>query len=579
MKRQTVFLAGAVLAAACTLGGGFGGIAAFGADMVTTQQLDHAYSDAKDWLTYHHSYRDYNYSALDQINTRNIKNLEVAWIHSPGRSNKGLQGTPLVYDGILYYSGSYSRVFALDGATGQVLWSFFPELDEALIAKQTHSPMNRGIAISHGKVYVGTIDGRLIALDMKTGKKLWDTKLIDSQKLTIGFSGAPIAVKDMVIIGSQGGEWATRGGIFAVDAETGKPKWSFYPAGADDAARKTWGNDSWKVGGSGGWQPGTFDPATNTVWWATSNPAPWFDWAGGKWMTEGSRAGINLYSTSLVALDADTGKLKYYFQEIPHNEWDFDSSNGEIILLDRGGQNLIVHANKSGFVFVLKEASAKVVNVYRLTENSNFVRTIDPKTGKMIGTHWLVMGPNKDICPAVFGAIEWPSGSYDPKTGLYYRAVQENCNTLTVKKAAPVTEPMAQFYLDGGFDVYGPNHGKPWGHVEARDPVTGKAKFSIRFPEPVLASLLSTGGNLLFVPDTRGWLRAYDATTGKELWRHNDGAGHSGGIISYMAHGKQYIAVTVGWASLSGLGYAHTYGAPYTSMATDTGMLVVYTLK
>ena len=174
-----------------------------------------------DWLTYHGDYKSHHYSALDQINADNIKNLGVAWTHMPGRSTRGLQSMPLVADGVLYYSGSYSRVFALDGATGKPIWSFFPELDEELVSMQTHSPYNRGVALGDGKVFVGTVDGRLIALDMKTGKQVWDTKLINSKKLTVGFTGAPLVVKDMVIIGSQGGEWTSRGPIFGVDVKTG----------------------------------------------------------------------------------------------------------------------------------------------------------------------------------------------------------------------------------------------------------------------------------------------------------------------------------------------------------------------
>lgn len=170
---------------------------------------------------------------------------------------------------------------------------------------------------------------------------------------------------------------------------------------------------------------------------------------------------------------------------------------------------------------MLNRVDLSVVNVYRMTDNNNFA-TINPKTGAMENTRWQVAGPNKDICPAFLGAVDWPSGSYSPKTGLYYRAVQEICNTLTIKKTAPVTEPMVRFYIGGDFEPYGPNHGKPYGHIDARDPVTPKEKFSLKFAEPTLASILATGGNLLFVPDTRGWLDAYDETNGKELWKHSD---------------------------------------------------------
>src|SRR5262245_36618171 len=316
-----------------------------------------------DWLTYHGSYKSYHYSGLDQINTGNVKNLDVAWMHVPGRSTRGLQSFPLVADGVLYYSGSYSRVFALDGATGKLIWSFFPELDEELIAMQTHSPYNRGIAIGKGKVYVGTVDGRLIAIDMKTGKKVWDTKLVDSQKLTVGFTGAPLFVKDKVIIGSQGGEWPGRGPIFGVDAKTGKKVWEFLTVAGTDEAMKTWGNESWRTGGGGGWMPGTYDAETDTVWWGTANPAPLYDWGGTDWKTGGARPGDNLYTSSVIALNPDTGKLKFYHQELPHDAWDFDSAVGEFLAIDREGKKYYVHPNKGGFAFVYNRADAKVENV------------------------------------------------------------------------------------------------------------------------------------------------------------------------------------------------------------------------
>ena len=577
LKMTRGITAAVLLGGAAFIGGA--AVPAMAADMVTADQLNKADKNSKDWLSYRGSYLDYNYSGLAQINTANVKNLEVAWIHTPGRSKFGLQSTPLVADGVLYYTGSYSRVFALDGATGTVLWSFFPELDEALIAKQTHTPYNRGLAISNGKVYVGTVDGRLFGLDMKTGKKVWETKLIDSKKVTIGFTGAPLAVKDLVIIGGQGGEWPTRGSIFAVKADTGEKVWEFNPVAPDDKAKETWGNDSWKVGGGGAWQPGTYDPKTNTIWWGTSNPAPLFDWAGDKWQTDGARPGDNLYTSSVVALDADTGKLKFFHQEIPHDEWDFDSAVGEFLMIDRGGKPLVVHPNKSGYVFVYNRADASVANVWRATENSNFVKDIDPKTGALIGRTSEIEGDNKDICPSFTGALGWPSGSYSPKTGLFYRAVAEACMNLKVKKTTPILEPQAQLFVGAEFAVHGPNGGKPYGHVDARDPITGKLKFSIKYPEGILASVMVTGGNVLFVPDTRGWIHAYDATTGKELWKHNDGDGHAGGIMSYEAGGKQYVAVEAGWGPLSGFGYAPTYGAPYTSMSMESGQLVVYALK
>ncbi len=532
-----------------------------------------------DWLSYHGSYKDWNYSGLDQINTSNVGNLAVAWIHVPGKSTRGLQSMPLAADGVLYYTGSYSRVFALDGSSGKVIWSYFPELDEALVARQTHSPYNRGVALGEGKLFVGTVDGRLIALDMKTGKPVWDMQLQDSKKLTVGFTGAPLYAKGTVVIGSQGGEWPGRGPIYGVDAATGKVKWTFDTVAGTDDAKQTWGNDSWRTGGGGGWMPGTYDQDTNTVYWGTANPAPLYDWAGSDWMNSGSRPGTNLYTTSVLGLDLDTGQLKFFHQELPHDTWDFDSAIGEFVMLNRDGQKFIVHPNKSGYVFVY-DADLKLQNVYPLLQNSNFVKSIDPKTGELIGRRDFSAGQQSTpLCPAIDGGVSWNSGSYDPKTELWYKVGNEWCIDLDVVKTTPVTEPVVQLNIGANFKLVPPPGGEIYGHVDARDPITGARKWEIRFPEPPMGSLLTTAGGLLFVPDSRGVLHAYDADSGAELWSHSDGLGHQGGIISYTANGKQYVAVVAGFGGMVSDDFAPTFGEPYKSMPRDDGVLVVYALK
>lgn len=534
---------------------------------------------ANDWLTYHGSYKGYHFSGLDQINAGNVKDLEVAWIHVPGRSTRGLQSMPLVADGVLYYTGAYSRVFALDGASGKLLWSYFPELDDALVARQTHSPYNRGLAMGDGKVYVGTVDGRLIALDMKTGKVAWDTKLEDSAKLTVGFTGAPLYAKGKVIIGSQGGEWPARGPIFGVDAATGAKLWQFDTAGGDDAAKATWGNDSWRTGGGGGWMPGTYDSDTNTVWWGTANPAPLYDWSGGDYKKTGARPGDNLYTTSVIALDIDTGKLKFFHQELPHDTWDFDSAPGEFVSIDRDGKKYMVHPNKSGFIFVYDRADAKVENVWPIVHNYNFVKDIT-KTGELIGRRDFAAGKQGEVlCPHISGGVSWNSGSYNPGTGLYYKLGQEWCMTLEVVKTTPVTEPQVQLNIGANFTIAKPPSGEIYGHLDARDPITGAIKWEVRYPEPPMASVLSTAGNLVFVPDSRGTVHAYNASTGAELWNHSDGLGHQGGIISYAAGGKQYVAVVAGFGGMVSDDFGPMFGEPYKSMPRDEGVLVVYSLK
>jgi PQQ-dependent dehydrogenase (methanol/ethanol family) len=535
---------------------------------------------ANDWLTYHGSYKSYHFSALDQINTSNVKDLEVAWTHIPGHSTRGLQSMPLVADGVLYYTGSYSRTFALDGATGKLIWSYFPELDDATVARQTHSPYTRGLALGEGRAFVGTVDGRLLGLDAKTGKLLWDTKLVDSAKLTVGFTGAPIYAKGTVIIGAQGGEWPYRGPIFGVDAKTGAKKWEFFTAGGTDEAKKTWGNDSWRTGGGGGWMPGTFDSATNVVWWGTANPAPLYDWSGGDYKNSGARPGDNLYTSSVIALDVDTGELKFYHQELPHDTWDFDSAPGEFISIDRDGKQYMVHPNKSGFIFVYDRADAKVENVWPLVKNYNFVKGIDPHTGELIGRRDFTAGKQDGVlCPHISGGVSWNSGSYNPGTGLYYKIGQEWCMNLEVVKTTPVTEPQVQLNIGANFSIAPPPGGEIYGHLDARDPITGEKKWEVRFPEPPMASVLSTGGNLVFVPDSRGVVHAYNAQTGAELWSHSDGVGHQGGIISYAVGGKQYIALTAGFGGMVSDDFGPTFGEPYKSMPRDEGILVVYSLK
>jgi alcohol dehydrogenase (cytochrome c) len=539
-------------------------------------RLLNADKNANDWLTYHGSYRSWHYSALDQINTDNVKDLQVAWMHTPGRSTRGLQSFPLVADGVMYYTGSYSRLHALDAATGEVIWSFIPELNEDLIAAQTHTPYTRGVALGHGHVYVGTMDGRLLAVDMKTGRQVWETKLVDSEKLTVGFTGAPLVVKDKVIIGAQGGEWPWRGPIFGVDGKTGEKKWEFFTVAPDEESAKTWGGESWRTGGGGGWMAGAYNAAENLVYWGTGNPAPLYDWAGAKWETEGPRAGTNLYTSSVIGLDPDTGELKAYFQELPHDAWDFDSAVGEFMQIDKDGQSYVVHPNKGGYVYVY-DSKLGFKSAWPLVSNINFIEGVD-KDGKLVGRRDMEEGKHTNLCPAIAGGISWNSGAYSPKTGLMYKVGQEWCMDLEIVRTTPVLEPMAQLNIGANFTFTDPVGGNAYGHVDARDPLTGAEAWRIDFPEPPLASLLATGGNLLFVPDSRGVLHAYDARTGAELWTHNNGLGHNGGIVSYSARGKQYVTVAVGWGSLVGDAFPALFGEPYKSMATDQGYLVTFAL-
>ena len=549
-----------------------------GAQELTSTRLINADKEPGNWLMYHGTYKSWHYSALDEIKVSNVGKLQEAWSHTASRANRGLQSMPLAIDGVLYYTSSYNQVYALDGATGQVLWIYKQKLNEDLVARQTHSPYNRGIAAGNGLIYMGTLDGKLVAIDRKTGTLKWETKLVDSEKLTVGFTGAPLLVKGNVIIGSQGGEWPYRGPIFGVDAHTGTKVWQFFTVGGNDDSpsdvrKSSWGGDSWKTGGGGGWMAGAYDPETNTVWWGTANPAPLYDWAGPDWKTSGPRPGDNLYTTSVLLLNPDTGALKAYHQELPHDAWDFDSSMGEFMFIG----DKVVHPNKGGFVFVY-DRKGKVQNVYKGVDNINFVQDIKPD-GTLVGRRDMIGGKHENLCPAIAGGYSWPSGTYSPKTGLFYRVGFEWCMDLTVLKTEPITEPVVQLNIGADFTMHGPGKDKAWGHIRARDPLTGKVKFEIKYPGAVPhATLLTTAGGLLFVPEADGMLVAYDASNGKKLWSHNDGQGHDGGIITYMAKGKQYVAVETGLGSLVTDGYGDLWGEPYKSMPRDSGVLKVFAL-
>ena len=567
--------------AALALGAAISGPVRAAAD-VDGDRLMKADQDPKNWVTYHGSYKSWHYSGLDQINTSNVKNLTEAWTHVASRATRGLQGMPLAIDGVLYYSSPYNQVYALDGDTGKMIWTYKQKLNEDLVSKQTHSPYSRGIAAGYGNIYIGTLDGKLVAIDAATGKLKWETKLVESEKLTVGFTGAPLVVKDKVIIGSQGGEWPYRGPIFGVDAKTGEKKWEFLTAGGNPDngdARSSWGGDSYKTGGGGGWMPGNYDAETNTVWWGTANPAPLYDWAGDKWKTEGPRPGDNLYTSSIIMLDPDTGKLKSYYQVLPHDAWDFDPACCELFQIDRGGKKYVVHPSKGGFIYVLDRAGMKFVNAYKGVDNINFIKGYDEK-GVPVGRRDLAEGKHKNLCPAIAGGFSWNAGTYSPKTGLMYKVGYEWCIDLEVVKTTPVVEPMVQLNIGANFTLVAPQDGPARGHIRARDPLTGKVTFEIPYKAPPRGGLLTTAGGLLFVPEADGMFTAYDAAKGTKLWSHNNGQGSEGGTISYTGKsGKQYVAVMTGWGSLVGDGYGDLWGEPWVSMPKDSGVLKVFSLK
>lgn len=494
-----------------------------------------------DWPQYHRTGAAWRYSPLDQINRDNVNKLKVQWIAQPGDITQGLQATPIEIDGVLYYIGPYNHVYALDGATGKIIWQYQPKL--APISNDSfYAAASRGVTVGRGKVFVGSLDGRFIALDQKTGKELWSRQLID-QKNTYGavFSSPPQLAGDVLFGGSTGGDQPTRGKIYAVNADTGERVWTFDNISDDP---KSWPGKSGDVGGGAAWLPGTYDETSDTIYIGIGNAAP--DFYGVE------REGDNKYTSSLLALDPKTGKLKWARQEIPHDVWDYGAPY-EAVLLPTGDQKTLIHLNKAGFVFVMNKDNGDLRNVWKLVENQNTIKSIDPKTGELIGRNEPVVGETKLLCPWLLGGRSWNHGAYSPQTGLWYSNTMEACNTVASKKDDPSSLKAISALSLGAADLVtkAPEGGKPLGRLVARDPITGAQKWSVDYDIPTLGGVLATAGGLVFNADMEGVIHGYDAQTGKEVWHFNAGSGSRGGPISYAINGKQYIAVPTGLGSLA----------------------------
>lgn len=491
------------------------------------------------WKEFNGDYRAWRYSPLNQINKTNVSKLKVAWMHQPGDISAGIQATPIVIDGVMYYSASNNRVFAIDAATGQQIWQFTTELDEDAL-KSIFSPYNRGVSVADGKVIFGTSDGRLMAVDQKNGTEAWQVQLTQPKDCHgCNFTSPPTIADGVAIIGKTGGDLAQRGQIYGVSLQDGKLLWTFEVL-RDES--DSWSPESRKVGGGGAWMPGQYDPVTKLYYVGTSNPAP--DMHGP------SRPGNNLYTASVIALEPKSGRLVWHHQEVPHDVWDYDSQN-ELVSVQHDGKDVMFHLNKGGFVTVLDKADGSVVNVWQFAENVNWVDKIDPKTGKLGKRNEPNETEKKLFCPSLLGARSMNGGSYSPKTGLWYSTGHEACNW--VKATAMDVDKLAfsqPYFGTAELDIVAPPGKEPAAFLKAFDPITGKLSWRVDYKNPSLSPVLSTAGDLVFNGDSEGFVHAFDAADGKELWKFQTGSGIRAGIVSYMAGGKQYIVVPSGFGAL-----------------------------
>lgn len=497
-----------------------------------------------DWPHYGGTQLAWRYSALDQINTSNIKKLAPVWAFQTGDYEMGLQATPIVVGGVLYLVTSRNQLFALDAASGQLIWHFKYPLPRGTVP---YGPQNRGVAVGDGKVFMGTYDNYVVAVDQKTGREAWKVNVEDSRQCGCNITAAPLVVKDKVIVGGTGGDSAHRGYLTAFDTKTGRLAWRFYAIpGPGEKGNETWKGDSWKLGGGAPWMTGSFDPALNLVYWGMGNASSDL-YAGNR--DAGDHGGSNLYTASVVALDADTGKLRWYHQEVPKDSWDFDSAY-ECVLMDREVRGrmrkLLVHTNKGGFTFVLDRVTGEFLNAYPIVENYNWISGIT-EDGKLVGRKDPEVGKAVFICPSAAGGKSWNQMAFSPRTNWIYVPSLEICNDLISR---PQEAEEGHIFIGGNWVTKPPPGRAAYSHLDAYDPVTGKRQWTYQYKYVLLASVLATAGDLVFSGDPEGFFFALDARNGTKLWSFQTGNGHRGSAVTYTVNERQYIATPTGWGSI-----------------------------
>jgi alcohol dehydrogenase (cytochrome c) len=502
-----------------------------GAGPVTDAMLRDPFADGARWLHYGGDYRNYRHSPLVQLDPASVPKLQVAWAFGTGTTGQ-FEVSPVLYDGVLFVTSSYNRLFALDARTGALLWRYDHQNGKNL--PLCCGPANRGAAIRGDLVLMATLDAHLIAFDRRTGAIVWDTVIID---YTRGYTAtsAPLVVGDLAYIGIAGGEYGIRGFFDAYEVKTGKRVWRHYtvPA-AGEPGVETWAGDSYERGGAPAWTTGTYDAESDTLFWTTGNPSP--DWNGD------ARAGDNLYSNSLLAVDPKTGARKWHFQFTPHDVWDYDG-NTHLFLVDveREGRprKLIAQANRSGFFYLIDRETGAFVHASPYLEQLNWA-TIDSNGRPVVNPDALpAVEPTHRTCPSNLGGTNGAfSASYDPQEGLVLVATIESCQAFA-KGISVFDEGLP--YLGGLPELVDAAAGKSYGNFVAIDAATGEVRWRARERHPMMAGSLSTKGGVVFSGTLDGHAVAYETRTGREIWRFRMGGGVRSQPIAYELDGRTYV--------------------------------------
>jgi alcohol dehydrogenase (cytochrome c) len=510
---------------------------------VTSARLSNP--ESSNWLMTRGNYKGWSYSDLDQINTSNVKNLVPVWTFSTG-VDSGHEAPPIVNNGIMYAATPYSQVIALNAATGDLIWRYRGKLPPGFSALHNTS---RGVALYGDKVFLGGLDANLIALDAKTGKVVWQTP-VEDWKQGYYMTMAPLVVKGKVLVGVSGGEFGVRGFVQAFDAETGKPVWKAYSVpepgqpGAD-----TWEKPgTWKTGGGATWMTGTYDADANIVYWGTGNGSPWFG---------DQRPGDNLYTSSTLALDGDTGKILGHFQYHWNESWDWDAMNAPMLVdFQKDGSTIkgLLTPQRNGYLYWLSrkpEGEIGFVNAEAYVKQNVFTG-LDPSTGRPSYdmSHKPGTGKEASFCPSLWGGKDWPFEAYNPKTGMVYIPSNDNhCGHLEgkVEQRVPGQWWTGVSIPDIGFTV--DKNAAFYGEIQAYDVNSGKRMWRVLYPTSMMwGGLLTTAGNLVFGGGTNDRMfRAYDARTGEELWHFKTNSGIIAPPSTYEVSGVQYVAVESGY--------------------------------
>jgi len=486
------------------------------------------------WISYNGDYTGQRYSALHEITAANVTQLRAAWIFHPSNSEK-LEVTPVVVNGVMYIT-SANDAFALDARTGRMIWHHERAVSAGLL-DDAAGHINRGVAVWRNSVYMETDDAHLLCLDARSGHLQWDVPYADKVK-HYGSTSAPLIVKDEVVVGTSGGDSGVRGFVAAYDAVTGKLKWRFWTIpGPGEFGSSSWPGDAYLHGGGTTWMPGTYDAKLDTLYWTTSNAAP--DFVGD------SRPGDDLYTASVVALNPNTGALKWYFQFTPHDLYDYDANETPVLLSAKvNGQmrDLLVQANRNGFLYVLDRADGKFLKATPFVDKLNWAKGIDA-AGRPILSGRIPSAEGTEICPGIDGATNWFSPSYNPDTGFLYVMALESCSMYF---AHPQTFAPGQTFYATGTKLAPDDHAQkvllaysvPQGKIVWRYPQVGRGNS--------WGGTLTTAGGLVFFANDAGALEAVEARTGRPLWQFDTGQHMHASPMSYAVDGVQYVTIAAG---------------------------------